>query len=170
MSGNWTSETSCRGLINDNLCGIANRPAHPWFFIGFGFKLIGAVSYTYECCSFPFCNKKLHRSTRTVNRWVGLHLCLSAALVATATMRCPCVIVDEPDYDTRHSGNDDTWYLTFILVSLISLKRWYSVWRVKIHLFYSVIIFAPCKRIVYDFLLVMFCLQNCWRGRWYWYC
>jgi len=39
MSGNWTSETSCRGLINDNLCGIANRPTHSWFFFWFWFQV-----------------------------------------------------------------------------------------------------------------------------------
>jgi len=88
--------------------------------------------------------------------------CLSAALVATATMRCPCVIVDEPDYDTRHSGNDDTWYLTFILISLISFKRLIlSLESIDPFQFYSVIILAPCKGNVCDFLLVMFWLQNC---------
>lgn len=72
-------------------------------------------------------------------------------------MRCPCVIVDEPDYDTRHSGNDDTWYLTFILISLISFKRLILSLESKDPFqFYSVIILAPCKGTVCGFLLVMF--------------
>jgi hypothetical protein len=55
-------------------------------------------------------------------------------------------------------SNDDTWYLTVILISLIWLKRLiFSLESKDQFQFYSVIVFEPCKGTV---LLVIFWLAK----------